>query len=201
MSTAQGVVVLAPEALAALVKTAVAEALAEQRDDPEPALLDRNGLEVNPSTVDWSQFSSGYIPYTLRQDPGPANALGRVKLMFPNPYQVYLHDTPSQSLFDSAQRAFSSGCVRVERAPELAQLVLDDDAWNREAIDRVIAGGKLQNVTLKKKMPVLLTYWTAWVDPQGRAHFRDDIYGQDAKWSAGLNAPFSLRARPLFSQE
>lgn len=163
-------------------------------------VLDGSGREVDPASVDWSRFSSGHIPYTLRQDPGPKNALGRVKLMFPNDYQVYLHDTPSQSLFDSAQRAFSSGCVRVERAPELARLLLDDpQVWNSESIDKVIAGGKLQNVTLKQQMPVLLTYWTAWVDPQGGANFRDDIYGQDAKWAAGLNAPFRLRARPLFT--
>ncbi|HEY5806696.1 MAG TPA: L,D-transpeptidase family protein, partial [Povalibacter sp.] len=163
-------------------------------------VLDASGREVSPESVDWSQFSSGHIPYTLRQDPGPKNALGRVKLMFPNPYQVYLHDTPSQALFESAQRAFSSGCVRVERAPELARLLLDDpQTWSSEAVEKVIAEGQLQSVTLKKHMPVLLTYWTAWVDPQGKANFRDDIYGQDEKWIAGLNAPFKIRARPVFS--
>ncbi len=120
--------------------------------------------------------------------------------MFPNPYLVYLHDTPSQALFDAADRAFSSGCVRVERALELAQLVLNDaQRWNQDAITRVIASGELQNVTLKAKMPVLLAYWTAWVDQQGLINFRRDVYGQDAAWARALNAPFRVRTRPLFA--
>jgi murein L,D-transpeptidase YcbB/YkuD len=162
-------------------------------------VLDAKGSVVDPASVDWSRYSSGHIPYTLRQDPGPKNALGRVKLMFPNPYFVYLHDTPSQALFDRAERAFSSGCVRVERVLELAAIVLDEpQQWNAASIDGVIAGGKLQNVTLKRKMPVLLAYWTAWVDTEGRMNFRRDLYGQDAEWAAALDAPFRLRARPLF---
>ena len=163
-------------------------------------VLDAAGRELDPAAIDWSQFRSGHIPYTLRQDPGPANALGRIKFMFPNPYLVYLHDTPSQSLFERADRAFSSGCVRVERALELAQLVLADPRnWSEEAIGRVIASGQLRNVTLQAKVPVLLVYWTAWVDPQGLVNFRRDIYGQDAAWVRGLNAPFRIRARPLLA--
>ena len=83
---------------------------------------------VDPASVDWSKFKSGNIPYTLRQDPGPKNALGRVKIMFPNSYSVYLHDTPSQTKFEETDRAFSSGCVRVERPLELAELLLADPA-------------------------------------------------------------------------
>ena len=163
-------------------------------------VLDASGREVDPASIDWSRFKSGHIPYTLRQDPGPSNALGRVKLMFPNPYLVYLHDTPSQALFERAERAFSSGCVRVERALELAELVLDDASqWNAQSVAAVIQGGKLQNVTLKQPMPVLLAYWTAWVDPEGRVNFRRDLYGQDAQWAEALDAPFSVRSRPLFS--
>ena len=162
-------------------------------------MLDKGGREVDPASVDWSRYSSGHIPYTLRQDPGPKNALGRVKLMFPNSYFVYLHDTPSQALFDRAERAFSSGCVRVERALELAAIVLDEpQQWNAASIDAVIAGGKLQNVTLKQKMPVLLAYWTAWVDAEGHMNFRRDLYGLDAQWAEALDAPFRIRARPLF---
>ena len=165
-------------------------------------VLDANGRELNPESIDWSRFTSGHIPYTLRQDPGPSNALGRVKLMFPNPYLVYLHDTPSQALFERAERTFSSGCVRVERALELAELVLDDpDRWNKDAIARVLALGQPQNVTLRQKIPVLLTYWTSWVDPQGRMNFRHDIYGQDAKWAQALDEEFKVRARPVFSAE
>lgn len=163
-------------------------------------VLDASGREVDPHAVDWSRFRTGNIPYTLRQDPGPKNALGRVKLMFPNPYFVYLHDTPSQALFDRPDRAFSSGCVRVERALELAALVLDEpDAWNARTIDAAIARGSTQNVTLKRKIPVLLAYWTAWVDSAGRTNFRRDLYGQDAKWAAALDAPFTLRARAIFT--
>jgi L,D-transpeptidase YcbB len=183
-----------------------ADILPAARKDPSSItrkglrVLDANGRELDPASIDWSRFNSGNIPYTLRQDPGPKNALGRVKLMFPNAYSVYLHDTPSQSLFEQTDRAFSSGCVRVERALELAERVLDDpQRWNQGSIEQVINSGKLENVTLKNKMPVLLTYWTAWVDPQGMVNFRRDVYGQDAKWATGLDASFTLRARPLFS--
>jgi murein L,D-transpeptidase YcbB/YkuD len=90
--------------------------------------------------------------------------------------------------------------VRVERALELAERVLDDpQRWNEGSIAQVISGGKLQNVSLTKKMPVLLAYWTAWVDPQGTVNFRRDVYGQDARWAEGLDAAFTIRARPLFS--
>lgn len=163
-------------------------------------VLDANGRELNPRSIDWTRFKSGHIPYTLRQDPGPANALGRVKLMFPNPYLVYLHDTPSQALFDRAERTFSSGCVRVERVLDLAELVLDDrEHWNQASIARALDTGQTRNVTLSRKIPVLLTYWTAWVDPQGRTNFRRDIYGQDAQWAQALDADFKLRSKPLFS--
>lgn len=162
-------------------------------------VLDAAGRELDPASIDWSRYRSGYIPYTLRQDPGPSNALGRVKLMFPNPYLVYLHDTPSQALFERDERAFSSGCVRVEHALALTELVLDDpEHWNAAALANVIDRGELRNVTLQKHVPVLLTYWTAWVDPQGRMNFRRDIYGQDAHWAQALEARFAVRARPLF---
>jgi L,D-transpeptidase YcbB len=183
-----------------------ADILPAARQDPRAIarkglrVLDGNGRDIDPAAIDWSRFRSGHIPYTLRQDPGPNNALGRVKFMFPNPYQVYLHDTPSQSLFERADRAFSSGCVRVERALELAELLLNDpQSWSPEAIARTMASGQLRNVTLHGKVPVLLVYWTAWVDPQGSVNFRSDLYGQDAAWARGLNAPFKLRARKLFA--
>ena len=161
-------------------------------------VLDAQGREHDPASIDWSRYRSGHIPYTLRQDPGPSNALGRVKLMFPNPYQVYLHDTPSQGLFDRNDRAFSSGCVRIERALELAELVLDDpDRWNAASIANAIGQGTLRNITLKKRVPVLLAYWTAWVDPKGRLNFRRDLYGQDAQWAHALEERFTVRARPL----
>jgi murein L,D-transpeptidase YcbB/YkuD len=162
--------------------------------------LDANGRERAPESIDWSQFSSGHIPYTLRQDPGPSNALGRVKLMFPNPYLVYLHDTPSQALFEKSQRAFSSGCVRVERVLELTERVLNDEQqWNEASLARALEKGQTQNVTLQKGIPVLLTYWTAWMDAQGRLNFRNDVYERDPLWVRALDEAFKLRAKPLFA--
>jgi murein L,D-transpeptidase YcbB/YkuD len=159
-------------------------------------VLDAGGKEVDPASVDWSRFKSGNIPYTLRQDPGPRNALGRVKFMFPNSYSVYLHDTPSQSLFEAPDRAFSSGCVRVERPLELAVMLLADPAeWSAETVRKTIDAGTMRSVTLANKMPVLLAYWTAWLDPQGRVNFRRDVYGQDAQWASALSREYS--ARPL----
>lgn len=172
----------------------------------DPNSITRKGLKVinsagqvvSPSSVDWSRFNSGHIPYTLRQDPGPNNALGRVKFMFPNPYSVYLHDTPAQSLFEVDTRATSSGCVRVERALELADLLLhDQDQWNKDSIQKTIVGGKITNVTLKQKMPVMLLYWTAWVDAAGEVNFRRDVYGIDAKWGKALDERFQFRKQTM----
>lgn len=161
-------------------------------------VLDTSGREVPPASVDWNRYNSGHIPYTLRQDPGPTNALGRVKFMFPNPYAVYLHDTPSRALFENEQRTTSSGCVRIERPFELAELLLNDPArWSRAELERAVATGKLQNVTLQKRVPILLVYWTAWVDAQGVVQFRRDIYGRDEKWARALSEPFRFRAQPL----
>lgn len=161
-------------------------------------VFDAAGHEVAPGSVDWRRFNSGHIPYTLRQDPGPDNALGRVKFMFPNPYAVYLHDTPSKALFERDQRLFSSGCVRIERAFELAELLLDDQQrWNRERLAAAVAEGRLQNVTLARKVPVLLVYWSAWVDASGALNFRPDIYKRDEKWSKALDEPFRFRSAPL----
>jgi murein L,D-transpeptidase YcbB/YkuD len=181
----------------------VNDILPEARRDPSSItrrrlnVLDGNGRKIDPLQVDWSRYTTG-IPYTLQQDPGPDNALGRVKFMFPNPYSVYLHDTPSRSLFEAADRSFSSGCVRVERPLELAKLLLNEpDKWNDATIARVLESQRTQNITLKTQVPLLLAYWTAWVDQQGRVNFRRDVYGQDAKWSAGLDREFTIRRRPL----
>lgn len=161
-------------------------------------VLDATGAVVDPGSIDWSRFRTGHIPYTLRQDPGPNNALGRVKFMFPNPYNVYLHDTPSKSQFDRDTRTTSSGCVRVQQPFELAKLLLDDPAnWNDATIAATIARGQIRNVTLRRRVPVILAYWTAWVDDAGVVNFRRDVYGRDAAWAKALDAPFSFRRQPL----
>jgi murein L,D-transpeptidase YcbB/YkuD len=150
-------------------------------------VLDRQGRVVNPSTISWSQIAVRNCPYTFRQDAGSDNALGRVKLMFPNPYSVYLHDTPSRDLFEAPSRAFSSGCIRIERPLELAERVLADPKWDAAAIQRTVDSGKTVTVNLKRKLPVLLLYWTAFPAGEGRQiAFARDIYGRDAKVLAEL---------------
>jgi murein L,D-transpeptidase YcbB/YkuD len=152
-------------------------------------LLEADGAQVDPKSVDWAKVSGRNFPYTVRQEPGPDNALGRVKFMFPNPHFVYLHDTPSKSLFDRAQRSFSSGCIRVERPLELAELLLNDPKkWDRQSIQELLDGARTQSVVLDQPLPVLLFYWTAEVADDGRVHFREDIYGRDQRVLKALDA-------------
>lgn len=149
-----------------------------------------DGSVVDPSTVDWS----GRFPYSIRQEPGPKNSLGRVKFMFPNEYFVYLHDTPSKQLFDRADRAFSHGCIRVEDPLRLAELVLaGTEGWDRDAIDRVVASEQTTTVFLKQHLTVMLLYWTAEVTRLGTVLFSEDIYERDGAVIAGLNHPFEYR--------
>jgi len=155
-------------------------------------VIDANGREVSPWSVDWSRYRTS-IPYQLRQDPGPDNSLGLVKIMFPNPYLVYLHDSPAKSLYDRDERAFSSGCIRVARPFELTELVLNDRAqWNAAAIQSVIDSGKTRTVNLAKPIPVLILYWTAQPTPDGQIVFRNDVYGRDAPTLAALDNDFRL---------
>lgn len=116
----------------------------------------------------------------IRQRPGPKNSLGLVKFLFPNSNNIYLHDTPAKELFNKEDRAFSHGCIRVEKNKELANLILKDDkAWSSEKIDAAMHGGVEKWVTLKKRIPVYIGYFTAWVDADGTAHFYDDVYSRD----------------------
>jgi murein L,D-transpeptidase YcbB/YkuD len=156
-------------------------------------VIDSRGREVDPYSVNWSQYGAGRMPpYQLRQDPGEDNALGLVKIMFPNPHMVYLHDTPAKSLFEKDERTFSSGCIRVEKAFELAELVLNDPAqWNQQTMAEVVATKKMQTVNLAKPVPVLILYWTAQPRPDGQVIFRSDVYGRDEATLAALNAPFT----------
>ncbi|KYP16548.1 L,D-transpeptidase family protein [Flavihumibacter sp. CACIAM 22H1] len=118
----------------------------------------------------------------VRQKPGPKNSLGLVKFLFPNNYNIYLHDTPSKSLFNEDKRAFSHGCIRVAEPEWLADWLLRADSnWNKESISKAMNAGKERFVTLKKEVPVFIGYFTAWVDREGRLNFRDDIYGHDEK--------------------
>ena len=153
---------------------------------------DSSGRNVDPANVDWSALSRRRFPYTLVQRPGPNNALGRVKFMFPNEHAVYLHDTPSKHLFDRAGRAFSAGCIRVEHPFELAEILLGPDGWNQKRFEDVLATGKETTVFLSKPLPVLLLYWTAQVGADGEILFLPDIYERDDAIADALDAPFSL---------
>ena len=158
-------------------------------------VLTRDGKVVDPDTIDWSSVSAKGFPYMIRQTPGPHNALGRVKFMFPNSHFVYLHDTPSKALFDRSSRAFSSGCIRVRNPFRLTELLLQDkDGWDREQIDAAVDSLKQQRVSLSEPVPVLLLYWTVNVDADGTVYFKEDIYDRDAKVLAGLDAGFRFDA-------
>ena len=160
-------------------------------------VLNRSGRPADAARINWSAYSASSFPFVLRQDPGPQNPLGLVKFMFPNRYLVYLHDTPSRELFDESARAFSSGCIRVERPFELAELLLAEANWNADSIARTVATRRIRTVQLRRPTPVLLLYWTAWADDDGRVSFRPDIYQRDARLARAMDEPFRFRTRPV----
>lgn len=173
----------------------VGEILGRVRDDPgylqrqQMKVLDRAGQEIDPTAVDFSRYAPDDFPYVFRQDPGPENALGRIKLMFPNPYSVYLHDTPTRDLFAAEERLFSHGCIRVEDPLGLAELVLGDPlVWNRETLDAAIRTGKTRTLRLPRPVPVFVLYWTASVDREGELHFYRDVYDRDPRILTELDA-------------
>jgi len=144
--------------------------------------------EVDPRTIDWASLNADKFPYVVVQDPGADNALGRIKFVFPNPYAVYLHDTPSGWLFDSTVRTFSHGCIRIERPLDLATYLMQDDpTWTRDAFQAAIDTGEQRIVRLRTPVPVHLVYWTVWVDEDGTLQFRDDIYDRDTGLAAALH--------------
>jgi murein L,D-transpeptidase YcbB/YkuD len=155
-------------------------------------VLTTSGQVVDPSTIDWEATKTKGFPYMIRQEPGAHNALGRVKFMFPNKYMVYLHDTPSKGLFARSERTFSSGCIRVQNPFELAELLLENQGWDRARIDQVVESRKTTRVNLKNPITVMLLYWTAQVDDDGTVHFRKDVYNRDAPIIAGLDEPFRV---------
>lgn len=124
--------------------------------------------------------ASDYRRYSLIQPAGPTNALGQVKFIFPNGQAVYLHDTPSKSLFSQTVRAYSHGCVRVQNPLKLAEVILNRPSWDRSAIDRAVASNRTRYVHLEEHLPVILYYLTAMADEDGKVSFRNDIYGRDA---------------------
>ena len=142
---------------------------------------DGGPVPLDTSAHDFTAYDAASFPYRIRQRPDPANALGQVKFMFPNNHAVYLHDTPSRSLFNRDRRAFSSGCVRVRDPLRLAALLLAPQYADPEgAIQRIIENGRERHVTLEEPVPVHLLYRTVWIDETGQPQFRGDVYGRDA---------------------
>ncbi|MFZ2237874.1 MAG: L,D-transpeptidase family protein [Dokdonella sp.] len=143
-------------------------------------VIGRDGRSADPADIDWKTLSPGNFPYRLRQRPGPLNALGAVKIMFPNSHNVYLHDTSNPELFGRVRRSFSSGCIRVESALELAQWLLAPmPEWTHEKIDAVVTAGTEQAVLLDEPVPVHMLYLTAVSDGSGGVRFVDDLYLRD----------------------
>jgi murein L,D-transpeptidase YcbB/YkuD len=140
------------------------------------------GRPVDPATVDWSGVTSASVNlrFRFRSDPGPTNPLGGVKFIFPNPHNSYMHDTPAQELFERPVRTFSSGCVRVESALDLAVRILGAvPGWSLARIEETIGQGVEHRVSLPQPLRVYVQYFTAWVDEDGVAQFREDVYGRD----------------------
>jgi murein L,D-transpeptidase YcbB/YkuD len=153
-------------------------------------ILDRQGRPVSPDIIDWATATPGTFPYTLRQPPGPDNALGRVKFIFPNEHSIFLHDTPSRDLFVADERTFSSGCIRVEHPLDLAAVLLEgQDDWTSARIQQVVDGEKTQTVFLKHPLPVLIVYWTVSVGVSRELHYARDVYTLDGAVLRALNGP------------
>lgn len=138
-----------------------------------------SGDPIDPETIDWSSIKNGF-PYALRQDPGAHNALGAIKFMLPNPYSIYLHDTPSKSLFSKDIRTFSSGCIRLESPLLLADFALKDQL-SAEALEHYIESGKTKQINLTNPLPVYIVYMTVWVDSQQTIHYSPDSYERDKR--------------------
>jgi murein L,D-transpeptidase YcbB/YkuD len=140
-------------------------------------VIDAKGNVVDPSTVNWKRDG---MKYSIKQQPGAQNSLGKVKFMFPNKHNIYLHDTPSRSLFARDERTFSSGCIRVEKPFELASLLLSDKPeWTPERIKQAMDSGVEKTIVLKDKVGVYIYYLTAWGSASGKINYRADVYNRD----------------------
>jgi murein L,D-transpeptidase YcbB/YkuD len=154
-------------------------------------VIDSSGKFVDPKTVHWEQYTGG-VPYTLRQDPGPENALGIVKFIFPNKHSVFLHDTPHRELFDRPERAFSSGCIRIQNPLELAELLLNDEQYREPALLSIVNSRETRRINLKTPIPVVIVYLTASIDEDGNVLFYKDIYDMDAGVLRALDGPVTI---------
>lgn len=172
---------------------AMNEELPELRKNPQH-LVERHirlfsswssdAVEIDSTLIDWQTVNRSQMArYKLRQDPGPWNALGSVKFVFPNHYSVYLHDTPAHDLFSQTSRSFSHGCIRVSKPLDLARFSLEGNGadWNLEKLEQITALGERKILKISPPLPVHVTYQTVWVDNERNIYFNSDIYGRDAK--------------------
>ncbi|GAB4285386.1 MAG: L,D-transpeptidase family protein [Roseovarius sp.] len=177
---------------------AVNEYLPQLRANPGAAghlRLYQGGREISRAGINFSAYTANTFPFDLKQPPSPGNALGVVKFMFPNKYNIYLHDTPAKGLFASARRAYSHGCIRLQQPREFAYEILSRQEADPEGFfARVLATGIETQVDLKEKIPVHIIYRTAFSDARGQMNYRPDVYGRDALiWEAlkrvGIESP------------
>lgn len=162
-------------------------------DDPEYLtnynirIFNGSGTELQPTDIDWSTEEA--VQYTFRQDPGAENSMGNVKINFHNPHAVYLHDTPTQSLFGQNSRFHSSGCVRVENVDALVAFILQtNEGWDPTAIEAVFNSGERLDVAVNDPVPIFMTYVSAWANSKGTVSFRNDIYEWDAQGVLDVSA-------------
>ncbi len=178
---------------------AVEDLLPQQRDDPQ--FLHRHRIrvyegsaedarEVSAAHVDWKRLGPDRFPYRLVQDAGPGNSLGRIKLAFDNPFDIFLHDTPAKGMFGLNTRSLSSGCVRLADAPALTALLLAAERpWTDADTAAHIEAPRTETIRLERGLPVYLVYLTAWADPDGSIHYGRDIYGRDERVLAAVRPP------------
>ena len=172
---------------------AVKETLPKLKKDPEylakhnMIIMDHSGKVIDPSTLDFKKMSAKDFHYIVRQNAGPNNSLGQVKFIFPNKYSVYIHDTPVRSLFKQEKRAFSHGCLRLDKKWDLFLSLVGNQSWDMERINKVLESGKTTRVNLNNPIDVLVLYWTAGADKLGNLYFDEDIYDRDAAVLKELN--------------
>ena len=151
-------------------------------------IFDHRNRELQATQIDWSTEEA--VNYQFKQDPGDFNSMGAIKISFPNPHQVYMHDTPQKNLFGEDFRFHSSGCVRVQNVRELVSWLLAETiGWPRIEVDRVIKSGERKDAKLVKPVPLYWVYVTAWATADGVVQFRDDIYGRDGLGTMAGAAP------------
>lgn len=151
-------------------------------------IYDGKGNTIDPATIDWSNLGNA-VNYMYRQEPGAANSMGHCKINFFNPYDVYLHDTPSKALFGENARFHSSGCVRVEGVNQLVNWLLRDNGdWDQAKVDATFESLERLDVQVKAQVPIHTTYITAWANRQGTVSFRDDVYKFDEQGKVTFEA-------------